>query len=133
MGMYANYEAQISYRAIERVFGAYGTKLEHDSVYGTCCMTRATFRKIQDIRDDTMEKIMEFTNTFPRDSFDLSVMMDLRRHHLDVIMLTRRIEEAFGAMDEEHRDKWEAQTGKSIQDNWELVNQEIEALDLYFV
>jgi hypothetical protein len=36
-------------------------------------------------------------------------------------------------MAEEHRDKWEVQTGKFLQDNWELVNQEIEALDLYFV
>jgi hypothetical protein len=131
MGMYANYDAQISYKAIDRVFGVYDIKLEQDDENGMCWMTRATLRKVQGIRDDVMIRLT--TPRVPRDAHDANVISELNKHYLDIILLTCKIEEAFCAMTEEHRDKWEAQTGKSLNDNWDLVNQEIETLDLYFV
>ena len=131
MGMYAMYESQIGYRAIGRVFGVYDINLEHDDENGMCWMTRKTLHDIQDIRDRAKQKLM--ICNVPRDPFDENVIKALREHYLDIILLARKLEEAFGAMANEHRNKWEAQTGKSIQDNWELVDQEIESLNLYFV
>jgi hypothetical protein len=76
MGMYANYEAQISYRAVDRVFDAYDIKLQHDDDNGMCWMTRRTLHDIQDIRDRAMQKLM--SNNAPRDLYDENVIRALK-------------------------------------------------------